>query len=956
MRRLLFCLLAASCGPNPTSVTPSKPVVENTKPPAARARWVFSAPEHEIGAKLDLGDHKTLYVGGHGRRELEEGGEIKHAQTLAEESLTGVMRDDKGRFVFVAADGDAYRSTEALGPIERVAPPRTEPLASVTTGRAAILGIGAKGLFRSADFGLTWKAVDYAAQKPYGRAASVALDSKGNGVLVHLPQRVFVTHDDGATWAPIASPAHGAASVLRDGQDRLFAFGYYDQRATLAASAFAETTDLPASIFPGRTLRELRDIPAEATERFPLYPRSQMPVLREPEPLRVLAGDRVVEIAVHDGKIDTRSAPLGDPQGTPTAQPDLDVGVLDDAHVAAWNGELAYAQQPRIDDDVTMETTLFRSKDYGATWKKETTFPGASAPGHAVFVGPRGWTFVAPTCKPKASDCKPAKIRPAGKTAFEDAGDPSFTPEQFVFDEPHNKVYALADQVYEGTLDAAKLVPVHLVFAVPPSKIVITVDEQGGLRLFEHNGDRHVTTRSRNAKGEVQPSRYVDLGSGRLAFAGRRGLSIGDHESYETNDAGDTWTRVASNGSTEGLACSAAGCLLEGAQRVGWDLPALQSTEIVRATTTPLADNAGVQKPTPSKSTPFNVACKVSGKGSTMESASDASWVDGTTPARWAQASRPSMIGDTSALGLVWADKDTVHRTQLLGAAHGAMELRAAVDERDDGIIAARYQFTRRSATGKLNPVQVELAWWSPAKPAQAHHATIAGVKAFRVARFSFSGRARVVDGGVVFQGSRDDVIHFVSDDGKQQTLAAAPFPFTDVFHSGNHWVLADSDGDVVQLAGSDDGGKTWTLHGWAFGGIHTDEGVVESIAGKAMLRAHDTLHEIAWPVTADPPAPIVIDATHPAPRCEGLAASSTSRRERLESEPITMDLAGTQLTAVDRVVHDTLQGKLCTAVLQLEQGRDREAYLYADPGGGWSGWSYREADDKTIVEPLTCK
>src|SRR5207253_8165305 len=101
------------------------------------------------------------------------------------------------------------------------------------------------------DFGLTWKAVDYAAQKSCGRAASVALDSKGNGVLVHLPQRVFVTHDDGATWAPIASPAHGAASVLRDGQDRLFAFGYYDQRAMLTASAFAETTDLPASIFPG---------------------------------------------------------------------------------------------------------------------------------------------------------------------------------------------------------------------------------------------------------------------------------------------------------------------------------------------------------------------------------------------------------------------------------------------------------------------------------------------------------------------------------------------------------------------------------------------------------------------------------------------------------------------------------------------------------------------------------
>src|SRR5581483_4414580 len=145
MRRLLFLALAAACGPSPTPVTPPKPVIENAKPPAVRARWVFSAPEREILAKLDLGDHKTLYVGGHGRRELEENGETKHAQTLAEEALGGVMRDDKGRFVFVATDGDAYRSTEPLAPIERVAPPRAEPLSSVTTGKTAIVGISAKG-------------------------------------------------------------------------------------------------------------------------------------------------------------------------------------------------------------------------------------------------------------------------------------------------------------------------------------------------------------------------------------------------------------------------------------------------------------------------------------------------------------------------------------------------------------------------------------------------------------------------------------------------------------------------------------------------------------------------------------------------------------------------------------------------------------------------------------------
>jgi hypothetical protein len=127
---------------------------------------------------------------------------------------------------------------------------------------------------------------------------------------------------------------------------------------------------------------------------------------------------------------------------------------------------------------------------------------------------------------------------------------------------------------------------------------------------------------------------------------------------------------------------------------------------------------------------------------------------------------------------------------------------------------------------------------------------------------------------------------------------------------------------------------------------------------GKAVLRAHDALYDVAWPVASDPPAPVVIDLASREPRCDGgVTTTATSERERIDDDAIHMDLAGTKLAGVERVLHVTQTGKLCTAVLQLEQGRDREAYVYPDTGGGWSGWSYREADDsKTIVEPLTCK
>ena len=580
-----------------------------TEAAPTRARWVFSAPEREIRAKLDLGDHKTLYVGGHGRRELEENGETKHAQTLAEEALGGVMRDDKGRFVFVATDGDTYRATEPLGPIERVAPARTEPLASVTTGKAAIVGISPKGLVRSTDFGATWTPVDYAASKTYGHAASVALDGSGNGVLVHLPQRLFVTHDDGATWAPLASPPHGAASVLRDGANRVFAFGYYDRAAVLAKDTLTETNDAPASIFPGQTLHEPRAMIEDTSERRSRLgvPRLRPGAIDESKlAIELLAGDHVVEIASHDGKIETRSALIGEALASGTAQSELDDGALDRARVAAWNGEVAYLRAPRDDDDSeTPMTAIIRSKDHGSTWKKEDTFPGIPARGtHAIALGPRGWTYVGASCKPRSSDCTPARIRPAGKQAFEAVGtDPSFDAWTFAFDEAHDKVYALADGVYEGATGGAKLTKVPMTFAVTP--VAMTVDAQGTLRVFERHADGVFTIRSRDLKGQELPPRHLQLGSGELAFAGSHGLLVGNHASWESNDAGDTWTRVASNGETSRLACTAAGCLVDGARRIGWDLPALQSTEIVRATTTPPPVPQSEPKPAKPKSTPL---------------------------------------------------------------------------------------------------------------------------------------------------------------------------------------------------------------------------------------------------------------------------------------------------------------------------------------------------------------
>src|SRR4029079_8393209 len=98
----------------------------------------------------------------------------------------------------------------------------------------------------------------------------------------------------------LLSPPHGASSVLRDGANRLFTFGYYERAATLGKDALTETTDVPASIFPGQVLRESREMPEDASERPRRGFRAPHVRMGAPGPLQILAGDHVLEIALGD--------------------------------------------------------------------------------------------------------------------------------------------------------------------------------------------------------------------------------------------------------------------------------------------------------------------------------------------------------------------------------------------------------------------------------------------------------------------------------------------------------------------------------------------------------------------------------------------------------------------------------------------------------------------------------
>ena len=881
---------------------------------------------------------------------------MQHASTLAEEALAAVLRDDKGRYVFIAADGDAYVSSDPLGSLQRVKPPRSEPIGSITTGPAAVLGVSGSGLVRSTDYGASWQPVAYAKDKPFGKAVSVALDTHGNGVLVHLPQRLFVTHDDGATWAPVASPPNGAYEALRDGADRIFVVGYRDLRATLDGNQLTATSDAPAAIVAGAAPPRLRDFSRALTTRSRIpIPVEAMVDLERSEPLHVLAGDRVVDLDLDADKkvVTTRSGPLGGALSAPTAQEDLGTAAPDARLVAAYGGEIVYA---RVDADAAT-TTLVRSKDHGATWKKEDVLQGVPGGALSVAVGPGGWTYVGPLCADRYErDCKPAKVRPAGKTAFQDSEGLGSDVRSVSFDEARSKVYALVVHggttvVYEGRLDDMKVTPTDV---LPPGSapIGMAVSDDGTLSVFERTPEqRWVLLRKRTAKGDVLPVRYLKLPleSDTFAFAGSRGLLIGNHDSYETSDAGETWVRVPSNGATRDLQCSSAGCLLPGAQRVGWDLPAAASNEVVRAATT--EPEHGSTKPPPAQA-PRILTCQAAGKASPVDDA-ELTWVDGTGPIRWARLNHDYV--SNRGIMVTWADK-TIHHATLLGPEQpvAGTDMRTVTDGNDDGFVAARYRYVPRSINNKLNPVHVELAWWSPGN-GQVHHAVLPSVKPFRVSRLSLGGKARVVDGGILFQGEQDDVVHFAHDNGTTETLTAPGLSFDAAWHSGKQWVLVSTDNDVVELASSDDGGKKWSLRGWGMGPMNPfSEGLLETIApGKPVLRGPGGLYALALPLAADPPAPLLLDESNVDGPCDGLVVGSASRRE--SSGATTPVKTADGLITAYRVLHDTAAGKRCTSVYMLEGDGNREAYLYPEKSG-WTGWGYRQTDDKSAMEPLTCK
>ena len=987
-------LVCAACGGEAPQVVTPPPLHITAKPPEPapeRARWVFAHPERWIEAKRELADGRTLFVGRNGRRQLVKGTEQKDAPTLAIGDLVGVLGDEAHGYTFVASDGTTFFSKDPLGPLDQAHPGPLEgkPNARIVAGvgKSSIVAITGEGkLLRSADMGATWREVDYAgAGKPYGHAGAIAIDSKGNGVLVHFPQRVFVTHDDGATWSPASSIHLGVRDVVRDANDRIFVSGFAGAYALLDGSALVRTKEAPAPLVAGPTMS-------------PEAARAAIEEDRERTATRtLLTGDRFVELAeiTRDGKareVQIASARLGEKLGKPVANAELIGQSGMSKHVAAYGPEIVYLRDDDDPDATTPTSTLFRSKDYGATWRKDAQLNGFLPERYDESVdmslGPKGWTYVSSLC-PKyyrsGPSCERRQIRPAGAAAFEDlAFVEEFEPREFAFDEGHDKVYALGAHeghkyVYVSPLAQNKFTRTKLIDSTSYSTLALNVDAKGEPHVWEWDYSKGAwVVHTLGADGKDAP-KYLALPRGSLAFAGARGVLFASRsDGWETADGGETWIRVATNGYPRSLACSTGGCINGEAQRVGWDLPAVHVTDTVSLQADPPPPHATT---TPhSYVTPVEVTCKVSGPASPIGSPPGADMVDGTAADRWASV----LHEPDGRVSVIVGTKTAMHTLPLLSAtpkapAHGpAKDTRDGSRVLDDGVVVSRYSFLPRSATGTYNPVDVELGWWS-ATTGRVHHHTLPKVNPFRVSRYGFSGTPEIVDGGFLFQGPLTDPAYFIRDDDKVDRITLPGYGGSrEVERLGKRWLVADSYGGSVRLSVSDDDGKAWKdtawgLDLWGTVGLSRSGNVASVVYGT--YSAPSLLFPVGAALADDPPTPVVMgDAVDSA--CDAHAGrhrfssyiSSDQRPVRVKVDNVSgKEKWTTWYSPERRITHDTASGRMCAAAYVL-YGSDthgrydyQTVFLYPEAKGGYTAWRFRHAPDPKakqayVAEPLTCQ
>ncbi len=211
--------LAAACSRNTDASFPHRSSLLDTQ----GSRLAFKSPAiwryhprkaAPLLARADLGGGSLLYAGEQGERWVfdKKAGSVNAAARLAPEAIVAILKIEGGAWLFVGESGTGYEAREPLGGFVRASVP-LDRLARVSAATSAVVGVTRDGqIVRSGDAGASWKPVG----APDVRYVDVALVEGGHGVALSVPEAMWETKDDGASWKKLDVPSMGALSLAWD--------------------------------------------------------------------------------------------------------------------------------------------------------------------------------------------------------------------------------------------------------------------------------------------------------------------------------------------------------------------------------------------------------------------------------------------------------------------------------------------------------------------------------------------------------------------------------------------------------------------------------------------------------------------------------------------------------------------------------------------------------------------
>ena len=921
---VLLVLAACSASGAGAPARPSllEPAVAPGAGAGALAEWRYH-PRRPAGLERSyaLPGGRRLLVGAAGERWLVAARQATAASMLAPEALIGAVSRGDG-WVFIGQGGGAYSASSALGPFLSSSAPPVD-MAKVDVGEHHVLGVSRDGeLWLSEEAGAAWQRVG-----PGGTRFADAVLSGARGLALELPERLWVSDDEGRSWRALAHPAFGVRALASDAEAGAIALSALGARALGAPTGLTplgrvfvraepELDALPALGPSARALTQGR-----AIDNGGQYFELVLGVKAE-----ILAGTSF-------GELERRSAP--------------EFAACSDAGVGGFE-RWVYVACTRERNGSARQLELYRSEDGGATFEREPYVARGDPELMHLAVGQGGSLLVTGLCAPGESvpGCRPRGIaRRVG--AVGDAGAavtlvPVAAPaleehaRALAFSADGRVAYAVGPRTKSDALFAFVSEDLERGFSPRPLGAIeqearngsdvleLSASAQGQLSLVLRDSSGAERLLVLDAEGRTLSVNAAPADAAAIGAYGDRALAISPDAVWESLNGGAEWQNLgylprsvcaASAGRCAvRVHCDAEGCTIgESLSRRGW-----------RGRAKP----APIPLPARPRPTPGVVRALGQGYGCTLSSTewAELRGVDRLPDAAQAALGRAAWFAlasddATASAGLFLADGSPapddrvpgVRYSELLGSVSHPADFAHYATLQVEGGAALRFRVPDGTG-GKASITQVEVAWENLFE-GQRRRAIIpdAGApmqgdiaKGDGIARRAQPDLVSIASGGIFVrlhrQPQQNQTTYFL-DGARIERVPALPWSFTPVkdvsfemARLGNESVqlgFIDRGATVVRARRSQD---AWQFDALSIGYAAPDDFAIEQhrdiayAAGQTAVlltlrRADGSMQSQLFPLRADGPvlgeplaAPTQRDLTEAPMACTARQRAETSR------------------------------------------------------------------------------